>query len=346
VVERIRESLRAPVPLQGREFMLGASVGVAYAVGAERVDELLRNADVAMYSAKDVGKGCHAVFEPGMYTALLERLELEADLRQAVDRGELQVLYQPIVALDTGAITGVEALLRWHQAGCDVPASAAFIPLAEETGLIIPIGRWVLAEACRQGRKWQLAAQNGVTPTMSVNVSARQLQDPNFAEDVAAILAETEFPADRLILEITESVVISNTGSTLDRLHELKALGIRLAIDDFGTGYCNLGYLQRFPLDILKIDKSFVADIGEGGSDGALASTIVSLATTLKLDTVAEGVEFADQRTQLIALGCGSGQGFLFAKPVGADAVTDLLRTGYARPRVSASMPVVHASLG
>lgn len=327
VVDRINEALRAPIALQGREFIIGASVGVAYARGGERMDELLRNADVAMYSAKDVGKGCHAVFDPGMYASLLERLEREADLRHAVDRGELRVLYQPIVALDSGAITGVEALLRWKQNSGEVGRDA-FIPLAEETGLIIPIGRWVLSEACRQGRQWQLATTHGEVPTMSVNVSARQLQDPNFPRDVAAILDETQFPADKLILEITESVVLTNSTSTLDRLNELKALGLRLAIDDFGTGYCNLTYLQKFPLDILKIDKAFVTDIAREGSDSALASSIVGLATTLNLHTVAEGVEHAGQRAQLLALGCISGQGFLFAKPVESGSVTEWLRTG------------------
>ncbi len=328
VLQRISDSMRIPVPLQGREFTVGASVGIAFTRGTEQVDELLRNADVAMYSAKDSGKGRHAIFEPRMYEALLERLELEADLRQAVSRGQLKVFYQPIVALETGVVTGVEALLRWHHPARDNGSSAEFIPLAEETGLIVPIGRWVLAEACRQGRRWQLASPDGVTPSMSVNVSARQLQDPEFTRDVATILAETQFPADRLILEITESVLMANAADMVDRLHELKALGVRLAIDDFGTGYCNLTYLQRFPLDILKIDKSFVTNVAERGGDAMLASTIVGLATTLKLHTVAEGVERTDQRMQLMALGCNHGQGYLFAKAVDADAVALLISRG------------------
>ncbi|HEY9228363.1 MAG TPA: GGDEF domain-containing phosphodiesterase, partial [Gemmatimonadaceae bacterium] len=307
----------------------------------ERVDELLRNADVAMYRAKDGGKGRHAVFEPGMHAALLERLELEADLRHAIERDELHVVYQPIVELESGIISSVEALARWHRAGHEPPSAATFIPLAEETGLIVPIGLWVLTQACRQGREWQLASTDGTAPAISVNVSARQLQDPGFVDDVASVLALTQFPADRLILEITESVLLTNSKSVVTRLRELKRLGLRLAIDDFGTGYSNLGYLQHFPVDILKIDRSFITRMGSDGSDAALASSIVGLAATLKLQAVAEGVEQLEQRDQLLALGCGYGQGFLFAKPVGPEAVRALLRGGnnamLALPRLASA---------
>jgi diguanylate cyclase (GGDEF)-like protein len=332
VAERITDALNVPIPLRGREVTLGASIGVAHAQAANDVEELLRNADVAMYKAKDDGKARHAVFEPGMHAELLARLELEADLRHAVERGELHVVYQPIVHLETGRITGVEALARWKRAGREMPSAAEFIPLAEETGLIVPIGRFVLSEACKQARRWQLASPDSVIPTMSVNVSARQLQDPRFTHDVSVVLRETQFPPDRLILEITESVLMSNSPAARDRLFELKALGVRLAIDDFGTGYSNLSYLQKFPIDILKIDRSFITNMSTSSSDAALASSIVGLATTLKLHTVAEGIEHSDQRHQLVSLGCAFGQGFLFAKPVGADVVDGLLQAGQLMP--------------
>jgi diguanylate cyclase (GGDEF)-like protein len=325
VVDRIIDALRTPLRLCDREVTVTASIGVAHARGDERVEELLRNADVAMYRAKDAGKGRSAIFDPSMYTELLERLELEANLRQAVERREFRVVYQPIVQLDSGAITGVEALVRWdHPDGGD-SAPNDFIGVAEQTGLIVPIGRWVLREACRQGRQWQLASPQRVPPTVSVNVSGRQLDDPNFANDVAAALADSRFPPEYLILEITETAIMSNAEAIVDRLHELKALGVRLAIDDFGTGYCNLSYLQRFPVDILKIDKSFTLNVARDGGDAMLASSIVGLATNLRLHIVAEGVENVEQRDQLVDLGCRYGQGYLFAKPMTADVIAGLL---------------------
>ncbi|HEY4216244.1 MAG TPA: EAL domain-containing protein [Gemmatimonadaceae bacterium] len=321
VVDRVISALKTPLNLGGRDIALPASIGIAHAYGAERVDELLRNADVAMYKAKDDGKGRFAVFEPGMHRALVARLELEAALRHAIERDELRVVYQPIVELATGRVTGVEALARWHRPGHPTPSAADFIPIAEATGLIVPIGRWVLTEACRQGRKWQLASPTGDAPTMSVNVSGRQLQDPDFIQDVVAVLRDTGFQANRLVLEITESVLMSNSTQAQSRLAELKALGVRVAIDDFGTGYSSLAYLQRFQVDILKIDRSFISQMAKSAGDAALANSIVSLAAMLKLQAVAEGIEDSEQHAQLVSLGCAYGQGYLFAKPVAAEAV-------------------------
>jgi len=247
------------------------------------------------------------------------------------------VVYQPIVSLDTGAITGAEAFARWRRPGREMPASASFIPIAEATGLIVPIGRWVLAEACRQAREWQLDSMSPYAPTMSVNVSVRQLEHPSFTQDVKAILAESRFPANRLILEVSERVLMSNCTTVVRRLRELKVLGVRVAIDDCGTGYSNLSHLRHFPIDILKIDRSFIAHVNDNEGDAALTSSIVALATALKLHTVAEGIEHATQRSQLIALGCESGQGFLFGKPLGAEIVGALIQAGRAEPATAAA---------
>jgi diguanylate cyclase (GGDEF)-like protein len=325
VVSRIGEMLQRPVRLPGREVLVGASIGVAHVVVGQDVDEVLRNADLAMYRAKAAGRGGHEVFEPEMYNAVRERLELEADLRRALDCGELRLLYQPIVELDGGRTIGVEALLRWQHPRRGLVAPLNFIPLAEETGLIVPIGRWVLGEACRQGRRWQLAAPAGRAPTMSVNISGRQLLEPTLVAEVAEALAESGLEPALLTLEITESILMQNTEATVATLRELKALGVRLAIDDFGTGYSSLAYLQRFPIDVLKIDKSFIDGVARGGSDAVLARTIVTLAGMLDLSTVAEGVERADQHAHLVALGCARGQGYLFGRPLGVAEIDGLL---------------------
>ncbi len=326
VVERITAAMRHPIMLQGREVLVGVSIGVAHAEVDQGVDDVLRNADVAMYRAKAEGRGGHEVYQPGMRTAALERLELESAMRQALERGEFHLLYQPIVELDSGATKGVEALLRWQHPTRGALSPLGFIPLAEETGLIVPIGRWVLREACRQGRLWEREMRCGCAPTLSVNISGHQLLDPMLIADVAAALADFELDPNRLTLEITESVLVQDTAATLETLHQLKALGVRLAIDDFGTGYSSLGYLQRFPVDTIKIDKGFVDGIGRGGSDAVLARTIVTLAAMLGMDTVAEGVERADQRAQLLAVGCTRAQGYLFARPLVAADVTRRLQ--------------------
>ncbi|HEY0779673.1 MAG TPA: EAL domain-containing protein [Gemmatirosa sp.] len=328
VVERITASLGVPAWLDGRELPAGGSVGVAYARGDETADDLLRNADVAMYRAKTLGKGRHAVFEPGMHTALIARLELEADLRRAVDRpveGGLWVAYQPVIDIGSGRIASFEALVRWTRPNGAVVPPLEFVPLAESSGLIVPLGRWVLGEACARAAQWRAATGQDVR--VAVNVSARQLaQSAGLAGDVERALAAAGLPAAALTLEMTESVLMQRTDETLGRLAALKATGVQLAIDDFGTGYSSLAYLQRFPVDVLKIDKAFVDGVAEDGGDRAIARTVVALGHSLGLRIVAEGVENANQRDALAAMGCTQGQGYLFARPLTPDDAERVLR--------------------
>jgi diguanylate cyclase (GGDEF)-like protein len=337
VAERVGTSLSAPFAVDGAELAVGASVGIARAELAdvagdpgERADALLRDADVAMYRAKAEGKGRYAIFEPRMHEIALERLELESELRHGLQREEFRLVYQPVVELDGGRVIGVEALLRWESPRRGLVSPDAFIPVAEETGLIVPLGRWVLHEACRQGAAWQATA--GAPFTMSVNVSPRQLQHAGLVDDVRAALAASGLPAAALSVEITEGALVHDTTAVVDRLHELKAIGVRLAIDDFGTGYSSLGYLKRLPVDVLKIDKTFVDGVGRGRQDTALARTIVGLGATLALRCVAEGIEHTQQQTQLRALGCELGQGYLFARPLEVAAVDALLAERAAVP--------------
>jgi diguanylate cyclase (GGDEF)-like protein/PAS domain S-box-containing protein len=334
VAARILASLEGPFHLEGKEVFVRASIGIATADartgGPEGAEELLRNADVAMYMAKEAGKGRYQVFEPAMHDTALQRLELKADLQRAVDNEEFVLHYQPVIELSTGRIEGLEALVRWQHPHRGLVAPLDFIPLAEETGLIVPIGRWVLNEACTQARRLQERYETEPPLHMAVNLSARQLQRPEIVGEIAEILLETELDPHSLVLEITESVMMQDMDLSIQRLAELKELGVRLAVDDFGTGYSSLNYIRRFPVDILKVDKSFVDGVNEGGEESALTAAIIELAGILRLRPVAEGIERADQLEKLLALECDLGQGFYFAKPLPLDAVDDLLTTRQA----------------
>ena len=329
VAARIMASLEGPFHLGRKDVFVRASIGIATArpdleEGPQGADELLRNADVAMYMAKEAGKGRYQMFEPAMHDTALRRLELKADLQRAVDNGEFVLHYQPVIELQTGEISGLEALLRWNHPERGMVAPMEFIPLAEETGLIVPIGRWVLEEACRQAV--QLRERFPGNPLhMAVNLSARQLQRPEIVGEIAEILLESGLDAGSLILEITESVMMRDMDLSIQRLTELKELGVKLAVDDFGTGYSSLNYIRRFPVDILKVDKSFVDGVNEGGEESALTAAIIELAAILKLRPVAEGIERADQLERLLDLHCDLGQGFYFARPLPMDGIDDLL---------------------
>jgi diguanylate cyclase (GGDEF)-like protein len=333
VAERIAGALRQPFSVLGTTVVVGTSIGIARGVDGATglagagsmapVDSLLRNADLALYEAKARGKGRHALFEPSMQVAALERVSLEAALRLGLRRGEFRVVYQPIFDLGSERVSGVEALVRWEHPDRGLVAPAQFIPLAEETGLIVPLGQWVLEEACRQAAEW--AREQDAPFTITVNVSSRQLQHPMFVHEVERVLEESGLAAAALTLELTETSVIERPELALERFTALKALGVRLAIDDFGTGYSSLNHLQRFPFDVLKIDRAFTERVALGGQDAALAHAIVALGRALSLRTIAEGIETAEQREALAAMGCACGQGFLFARPQPAAEIARLL---------------------
>lgn len=326
IAERIVAALREPIRLQGHDLFVGGSMGIAVGTPrADGMDELLRKADLAMYKAKSSGKGRYAVFDAHLNTAAMERLDLETGLRRALDHEELRVHYQPIVALATRRIEGVEALVRWEHPLRGLLAPKDFIPIAEETGLIVALGRWVLARACRDLRRWQ--DLHGMVPPLrlNVNLSARQIQHSELIQEIEAVLRETGLTPASLGLEITESVAMRDATATIAKLHALKALGVRLAIDDFGTGYSSLSYLQQFPVDALKIDGSFVRGLGSGERGAAIVRSVLALSEAFGLDVIGEGIETEDQLSHLLALGCRRGQGYLFAKPLPGDALEALL---------------------
>ena len=334
VAVRVEESLGQPYRFEGREVFVTASIGIALSSAKLGLpEEILRDADLAMYHAKAKGKARHEVFDGSMSAPALDRMDLEMDLRSAISRHEFRLHYQPILRLDTGKITEVEALIRWQHEKRGLLQPDEFIGLTEETGLIVPIGQWVLSEACKQARVWQVEYPTTPPLVMSVNLSAKQFQNPKLVEEITQALDESGLAASCLKLEITESTVMQDAPVTLTKLNELKELGVRLAIDDFGTGYSSLGYLKRFPVDTLKIDRSFVKGLSPDGGDSAIVRAVVTVAKSLNMDVTAEGVETEGQLAELRALGCDRWQGFLFARPVSPERVAPLLASDQSKEK-------------
>ena len=315
IASRIVESLQESLDLPGADMRVAASVGVAFATPDDGVEELMRNADVAMYSAKAQGKGRYTVYEPAMQRAVSKRQELEAEIEVALSESQFLLHYQPIVELHSGYLLGVEALARWRHPKRGLLGPAEFISATEESGQIVTLGRWVLAQACREVRVWQARLPEGRQVRVGVNVSAVQLSKSDICADVTKALGLSEIDPGCLVIELTESVLMQNSEDVLATLIQLKKLGVRIAIDDFGTGYSSLSYLHRFPIDILKIDRSFVEQLGSLEEGAGLARSIITLGDTLGLEVVAEGIELEQQQRELIELGCVAGQGYYYSKP-------------------------------
>ena len=324
--ERLIGALREPFYIEDHEIKVHASIGIAVSQGGRKdPTDLIQAADVAMYAAKAHGKGRYEVYEPDLQEAIVRRLDRTADLQRAMDGREFVVHYQPIVSLDGGHVVGLEALVRWRHPEFGLLLPDEFIDLAEETGLVVPLDRLVLKEACFQTREWQFCHEDARNLWVSVNISAKHFQHEGLVEDVSGALRESGLDPRSLVLEITEGVFVQEAESVIERMLELKALGVSFAIDDFGTGYSSLSYLRRFPIDILKLDKSFVDNVAVSAEDGALAETIVQLGKNLHLQTLAEGIEHEPQLEVLRALGCQLGQGFYFTKGLQASEIDNLL---------------------
>jgi diguanylate cyclase (GGDEF)-like protein len=324
VADRIATSLQLPFQLGGRELTIGASIGLAVAQPEQGAQDLLRNADVAMYAAKARGKGQLAVWDPEMHAAIIERHELSTELTRAIAAGKLRVAYQPLVALDGRGVIGFEALARWNHPTRGPMQPELFVRLAEESGAIIALGRTVLLEACQQAAAW--SHEPGMeSAIMSVNLSSHQVRREEFTTEVLGILVETGLDPTHLVLEMTETAMFSDMDATISKLQALRQYGVRIAVDDFGTGYSSLRWLRQFPVDILKLAREFIVDGDAGADDWAFAHAIVVLGRTLGLKIVAEGIETSSQRDRLEALGCDYGQGFLFARAAEASLVPDLV---------------------
>ena len=328
VAERIQEALALPFFLDGRELFMSASVGIAMnQPNVDRPEDYLRDADLAMYRAKTGGRARHEIFRPDMRSGAVLQLSIESDLRHALERGELRVMYQPVWTLATGKIAGFEALVRWDHPTHGAMQPADFIPIAEETGLILPLGAWVMRQAAERIAAWRSGPDGDASLWMSVNVSAKQLTHPGLVEVVKHTLEQTKIPASCLKLEITESMIMADAVAAVGALGALKALGIHLLMDDFGTGHASLSYLHRLPISTIKIDRYFVGRIDSNSECLEIVRTILSLSRSLKMDVVAEGVENAAQSEVLQALGCEYVQGYLMSPPLDADGAERILVT-------------------
>jgi diguanylate cyclase (GGDEF)-like protein/PAS domain S-box-containing protein len=327
IADRIQRELQLPFNISGQEVFTSASIGIAFSrTGYERSDDLLRDADIAMYRAKALGKARYEVFDAEMHARAVTQLQLETDLRRALDREEFRIHYQPLFSMATGAICGFEALMRWQhpQRGAVLPEE--FVAAAEETGLIVLIGRAVLREACRQLHEWRVQFPQ-LALTMSVNLSGRQFRQPDLVDHIAQSLTAWELPPEALRLEITESTLIEHAHAASEMLTRLRSLGVKVDLDDFGTGYSSLSYLHTFEMDAIKVDRSFIMKIGEHGENSEIVRTIVGLARSLEMEVIAEGVERPEQAAILRSLGCDLVQGFLYAPPLSAEAARTLLKT-------------------
>ena len=325
IAERIQKSLENPLKVDDRDYMISVSIGIAISEkGQDDPEDLIQKAEIAKNRAKSQGKARQEVFNSGVQAGSNGLIRLESALWRALEREDFRVYYQPILSLETGRIIGAEALVRWHHPDRGLLSPSDFISLAEETGLIIPINEWVLRTACIQSKEWQLP---GCPPVhVAVNFTARQFQQPDLPELIRKVLRETDTHPQALELEITESTAIKNINNSVRLLKELRSMGLRISIDDFGTGYSSMSYLKSFPVNTLKIDQSFVRDIGRGDNDVTLIKTIISMAHTLKLNVIAEGVETEDQLAFLLSHHCDRIQGFLFSKPVPAEDFTRLIK--------------------
>jgi diguanylate cyclase (GGDEF)-like protein/PAS domain S-box-containing protein len=327
MAESLMETLYHPMFLKGSQCFISGSIGIAYVDQATPSSDPLRDADTAMYHAKTHGKAGYALFEPGMNDLLRDRMEIENGLRFALERNEFRVHYQPLIDLGTGSICGVEALVRWEHPTQGLIAPGRFLPTAEETGMIVPIGYWVMEEACRQSREWHTLYPN-LPLVMNVNLSGKQLERDDVVERVAEILHRTEMDPTQLKLEITESVMMAGISQIITKMKQLKALGVKLALDDFGTGYSSLACLHEFPLDTIKIDRSFIHRLSSNEEAASIVNAIIMMSKSLNIDVTGEGVEAEEHVVQLQSMGCDVGQGYYFAKPLVPNAVRDRIDAG------------------